>query len=164
MATAYLLLGSNQGNRLSFLAAARLNLTNTVGRLAQQSAIYETAAWGLEAQSAFLNQVLEINTPLSPAALLTHINIIENDLGRVREVRWGARGIDIDILYYEDLILQTQKLTIPHPHLHNRRFTLVPLVEIAPNYVHPIFKITNEALLNNCEDALEVRVYKADTF
>jgi 2-amino-4-hydroxy-6-hydroxymethyldihydropteridine diphosphokinase len=159
MAIAYLLLGSNQGNRLAYLASALQHLQKTVGLLTQKSAVYETAAWGHEDQAAFLNQVVELTTSITPADLLTQINKIEKALGRVREVKWGARVIDIDILYYNSLRLQTQNLVIPHPELQNRRFTLVPLVEIAPTFVHPGLQQTNAELLANCPDTLEVRLF-----
>lgn len=159
MPIAYLLLGSNQGHRENYLAAAIKSLENSIGLVTQQSALYETAAWGLEEQASFLNQVLQISTGLNPEALLIQINIIEKELGRVRKVKWGARVIDIDILYYNDLILQTDKLIIPHPQLQNRRFTLVPLVEVAPNYQHPLLLKTNQQLLAACPDDLPVTIF-----
>lgn len=160
MAITFLLLGSNQGDRLAYLTAACQYLQNTVGLLIHKSAVYETAAWGVEDQAAFLNQVIQVSTTLDPTELLTQINLIEKELGRVREVKWGTRVIDIDILYYNDLILQTNNLIIPHPELQNRRFTLVPLTEIAPAYIHPKLNKSNEALLDDCADPLEVTIYK----
>jgi len=160
MACSYLLLGSNQGDREYFLNEATQRISQLAGEVIKKSAVYETAAWGLEDQAAFLNQVVQISTPLSPADLLTQINKIEKELGRVREVKWAARVIDIDILYYGDVILQTENLVIPHPHLHERRFTLVPLVELAPDFVHPVLQQTNKDLLTTCKDQLEVRVFK----
>lgn len=155
-----MLLGSNLGDRLAYLQGAQNSLTETVGKLLQKSAVYETAAWGLEDQAAFLNQVLQISTELSPIDLLTQINLIEKELGRVREIKWGTRVIDIDILYFDDIILETEKLIIPHPALQNRRFTLIPLTEIAPAYIHPRLNKSNEALLADCPDTLEVSIYK----
>ena len=159
MPTTYLLLGSNLGIREAYLHQARQRLAATVGAMTQHSAIYETAAWGLEDQQSFLNQVLEVQTDLNPLDLLGQIHGIETELGRVREERWGARVIDIDILFYGDLVLQTQRLTIPHPELPNRRFTLVPLAEIAPNFRHPVLKKTITELLTQCPDKLLVKVF-----
>lgn len=129
MPLTYLLLGGNLGDRKAALQQACHRIEPAIGKITTASGIYETAAWGLENQQAFLNQVLAVQTILSPLALISQINFIEADLGRVREIRWGARVIDIDILFYGDLVLQTQRLTIPHPELANRRFTLVPLAD-----------------------------------
>ena len=159
MTLTYLLLGSNQGDRQLFLTNAQIQIAAKIGEIVQKSGVYETAAWGLENQAAFLNQVLEVTTPLAPAALLTQINLIEKELGRERKIRWDSRVIDIDILYYNDLTLQTENLVIPHPELQNRRFTLVPLTEIAPDFVHPVLKKTNQMLLSACPDKLEVQVF-----
>lgn len=155
----YLLLGSNLGERLVYLQKAREKINAAIGPITLISTIYETAAWGLTEQQAFLNQVLEVDTALSPEMLLSRINSIEQELGRVREIKWGARLIDIDILYYDGVVIQTQNLTIPHPELQKRRFTLVPLVEIAPDYVHPLFRKTNYRLLTECADSLEVKKF-----
>jgi 2-amino-4-hydroxy-6-hydroxymethyldihydropteridine diphosphokinase len=157
MATTLILLGSNQGDRMQFLSEARRQLNASTGSIQQASAIYETAAWGLQNQPAFLNQVLELETALAPESLLGEINRIEKLLGRVREIKWAARVIDIDILYYDDLVLNTPRLQIPHPHLQDRRFTLLPLVEIAPDWLHPVFQKTNRTLLAECPDTLEAR-------
>jgi 2-amino-4-hydroxy-6-hydroxymethyldihydropteridine diphosphokinase len=156
MPTTYLLLGSNLGNRLDLLEQARALIMSHIGVITQASGIYETAAWGLENQQAFLNQVLTVDTTLTPEELLQQINNLEAELGRIRLVRWGARVIDIDILYYDNLVLQTQRLTIPHPELQNRRFTLIPLVEIAPDFVHPVLAHNNLQLLEQCADKLPV--------
>jgi 2-amino-4-hydroxy-6-hydroxymethyldihydropteridine diphosphokinase len=157
MASTLILLGSNQGDRQQFLAEARRQLKAGAGRIKKESAVYETAAWGLQDQPAFLNQVLLLETALKPEALLKEINRIEKALGRVREIKWAARVIDIDILYYDELVLQTPRLHIPHPHLQDRRFTLLPVVEIAPDWVHPVFQKTNRTLLAECPDLLEVK-------
>jgi len=162
VAYAYLLLGGNQGNREYFLAEAIQQISQLVGKVVKKSAVYETAAWGLEDQASFLNQVIQVSTFLSPLALLTQLNLIEQALGRVREIKWAARVIDLDILYYDNLVLQTEKLSIPHPHLHERRFTLVPLVELAADFVHPVLRFSNQDLLATCPDDLEVRVFKSN--
>ncbi|MDQ3292095.1 MAG: 2-amino-4-hydroxy-6-hydroxymethyldihydropteridine diphosphokinase [Bacteroidota bacterium] len=157
MPTTYLLLGSNLGNRENFLLQARNLIGAKIGEIKQESGIYETAAWGLENQQAFLNQVLAVETNLAPDELIGEINFLEAELGRVRRERWGARVIDIDILYYAGSIIKTQRLTIPHPELQNRRFTLVPLTEIAPNFIHPVLGLSNQQLLEQCPDTLEVK-------
>ena len=157
MPKTYLLLGGNLGDRLSYLAQAREGLARQVGSILRSSGIYETAAWGKTDQPAFLNQVLEVQTELQPAQLLQKINNLEQELGRVRLEHWGARVIDIDILFYEDMVLQSQRLTIPHPQLHLRRFTLLPLAELAPNLQHPVLGKTVTELLAVCPDELEVR-------
>jgi len=162
VASVYLLLGGNQGNREYFLAEAIQQISQLAGKVLKKSAVYETAAWGLEDQASFLNQVIQVSTSLSPLALLTQLNLIEQALGRVREIKWAARVIDLDILYYDDLVLQTEKLSIPHPHLHERRFTLVPLVELAADFVHPVFRLSNQDLLATCPDDLEVRIFKSN--
>lgn len=160
MPKVYLLLGGNLGNRTLYLQQARESINQRVGSIAQTSKVYETAAWGKTDQPTFLNQVLEVETMLSPEEVLQRINHIEQELGRVRQEHWGARVIDIDILFYDELVLQTQRLTIPHPQLHLRRFTLMPLAEIAPDLVHPVLGQRIHVLLENCPDALEVKVFE----
>lgn len=145
----FLLLGANLGDRFEALKQARLLLAETVGKLINESNEYETPPWGVVDQPPYLNQVLEIDTMLSPIAVLDQAQAIEHRLGRVRRERWGARLIDIDLLYYDNLVLQTPRLTLPHPLLHERAFTLVPLCDIAPDFVHPVLKKTNEELLSN---------------
>jgi 2-amino-4-hydroxy-6-hydroxymethyldihydropteridine diphosphokinase len=152
----FLLLGANLGDRIATLQAAVNLVTERVGTVVLQSGLYETAPWGGIDQPAFLNQVLAVETTLDPEAVLTQTQTIEQELGRVRLEKWGARLIDIDILYYDSLILQKSSLTIPHPYLHQRRFTLVPLAEIAPTFVHPIFQKTTLELLAECMDQGEV--------
>lgn len=159
MTEAYLLLGSNLGNREQYLQQARQALEARAGTICAASGIYETAAWGVEDQQAFLNQILKIRTKLEPEALLQAALAAEQDLGRVRLKKWGERVIDIDILFYGNRVLQTEALTIPHPQLHRRHFTLVPLAEIAPDLMHPIFRKTIQQLLDECPDKLEVKLF-----
>jgi 2-amino-4-hydroxy-6-hydroxymethyldihydropteridine diphosphokinase len=152
------LLGSNLGNKQQNLEQARSQISSQIGNIIKQSAVYQTLAWGNADQPSYLNQVLEIQTDLSPQMLLQKINEIEKDMGRERRIRWESRLIDIDILYFNDLILETQVLTIPHSQIAFRRFTLVPLVEIAPDYIHPVLKQPHTQLLQNCPDLLDVRI------
>jgi len=160
--TVFLLLGANLGEREASIKQATQLISEQISPVGAQSKLYETAPWGVLDQPAFLNQVLKIETHLLPKTILRRMLKIEKQLGRERRLRWGARMIDIDILYYNDLVLDTIDLSLPHPRLHERRFTLVPLVEIAPYFVHPIFGKTNKELLEECTDTSEVNVYAYD--
>jgi len=153
---AYLLLGSNLGNRATYLQQAQQVLASTAGAIMVASAYYETAAWGLEDQPAFLNQVLAVRTALPAAELLAACLATEQQAGRERRQRWGARTLDVDILLYGQEIIDTPTLTVPHPALPARRFALVPLAEIAPQLVHPQLHQTVTELLATCPDPLPV--------
>jgi 2-amino-4-hydroxy-6-hydroxymethyldihydropteridine diphosphokinase len=159
MNEAYLLTGGNIGVRSDYLARAKEAIKKKCGDVLQVSSIYETAAWGMENQEAFLNQVLEIETNLNPDELLQSILQIEEGLGRKRELKYGPRTIDIDILFFNDQVIDQEGLKIPHPQLQNRRFVLVPLDEIASNKIHPIFKKTISQLLAECPDPLTVNKF-----
>jgi 2-amino-4-hydroxy-6-hydroxymethyldihydropteridine diphosphokinase len=134
----YLALGSNLGDRFANLQAAIAALPPTI-RVLNQSPVYETPPWGLTNQPAFLNMALKGETHLVPLALLAHLKHLETKLGRLPAVRWGPRQIDMDILFYDELILDTPPLTLPHPRLHERAFVLVPLADLEPDLVHPFF-------------------------
>lgn len=156
----YLLLGSNMGNRLSFLEQARKYIAKKLGEITKTSAIYETAAWGKENQAAFLNQVVVVESEEEAAKVLQLILVIEQEIGRKRLEKWGERIIDIDILLYNDAIIETENLVVPHPYLHLRRFTLLPLAELAADMVHSKLGKSIGELLAECDDVLEVRVFE----
>ena len=146
MSILYLALGSNLGDRFANLLAAIAALPPSI-RVLNQSPVYETPPWGLASQPPFLNMTLKGGTQLEPRALLAHLKKLETRLGRQPAVRWGPRLIDLDILFYDELILDTPGLTIPHPHLHERAFVLVPLADLAPELVHPVFGISVSRLV-----------------
>ena len=152
----FLLLGSNQGEPEKKLAAARLQIEMQLGMILKTSAVYQTKAWGKTDQPDFLNQIVEIAFAETPQQLLKRIFQIEILMGRERKEKWGARIIDIDILFFDDQLISTETLCIPHPEIANRKFTLVPLNEIASSFIHPILKKSVQQLLAECEDGLEV--------
>lgn len=155
----FLLLGANLGNPVAQLAKALAEIENRVGTIEASSSLYESAAWGVTDQPAFLNQVIAITTALSPIDLLDNIQAIESSLGRIRLSKWGARVIDIDILYFNEECIQQERLIVPHPYLPDRRFALIPLHEIAPQFIHPQLGMTTIELLTHCEDNLDVHLY-----
>ncbi len=157
---AYLLLGTNMGNRIAMLDRARNEIAQEIGSTLEISSVYETGAWGDESQPNYLNQVVLAVTSLQPRQLLEKINAIEKKLGRTRIKKWESRPIDIDILYYGNHIVDEPDLHVPHPHLPNRRFALIPLQEIAPLLIHPVSQKTTTELLNQTADQLSVRLYK----
>jgi 2-amino-4-hydroxy-6-hydroxymethyldihydropteridine diphosphokinase len=156
MTSLYILLGSNLGDRLVTLSQARQKISRLVGEIITTSSLYESAAWGNTNQPDFYNQVVEVNTSQSPEEVLATILKIENELGRERLEKWGPRVIDIDILFYGNEIVNTNALTIPHPGIPNRRFTLLPLAEISPGLIDPISGKTITMILEACTDSLPV--------
>lgn len=153
---AYLLLGTNLGDRVENLKTAIKLIGNEVGDIFAASGVYETAAWGKTDQPSFLNQAIGVQTHLSPLALLSALLGIEQQMGRVRLERWGERLIDIDIIFYADLIFSSNELYLPHPEMHRRRFVLEPLNEIAKDFIHPVLKEKVSSILFNLTDKLTV--------
>ncbi|MYC76062.1 2-amino-4-hydroxy-6-hydroxymethyldihydropteridine diphosphokinase [Candidatus Poribacteria bacterium] len=157
MHVVYIGFGSNIGDRLSHIQSAIHTLSKTEGITLQKiSSIYKTDPVGYVAQAQFLNGVAAIQTSLSPLSLLHTLKDIETAVGRKHRIRWGPREIDLDILIYADLCVQTEELVIPHPEMHLRGFVLVPLAQIAPDLVHPIFQESVQTLLNRLEDSKPV--------
>jgi 2-amino-4-hydroxy-6-hydroxymethyldihydropteridine diphosphokinase len=159
MKEVYLLIGGNIGDRFFFLGDAQRLISQQCGPVTSSSAVYETAAWGKEDQPAFLNQVLVIQTALGPVELMAAILVIEQQMGRLRRERNGERNIDIDILYYENEVLELPELTIPHPRIYMRKFALIPLLELNATKIDPVHNKTIQALLEACPDSLEVRQF-----
>ena len=148
--TVYLALGSNVGNRVANLKAAIAALPPQMV-VKENSRVYETPPWGYTEQEKFLNQVLKVQTYLSPEALIKHLKRLEVALGRQTTFPNGPRVIDIDILFYDDLVYESPTLVIPHPRLHERGFVLLPLMDIAPDLVHPVKQQSIRQLLTHCD-------------
>ena len=157
MIDVFLLLGSNLGDREKYLKKA-INLIETqLGVVKQKSAIYETEAWGKTDEPNYLNQVVQVAVAIPARQVLEKVLQIETKMGRVREEKWGSRIIDIDILFYGQDIINEPGLIVPHPELHNRKFTLEPLNEIAPDLQHPILKRSIFQLKSELKDNLIVK-------
>ena len=158
MNNAYLLIGGNLGDRLANLQNAIQQIETHGGKIISCSSIYETAAWGFTDQPPFFNQALHIQTSLSATELMQQLLAIELSLGRERLIPLGPRSIDIDIIYFNNEIIHNDVVVIPHPRMEQRNFVLIPLNEIAPNYLHPILNIPTSTLIKQCKD--ESHVYK----
>jgi 2-amino-4-hydroxy-6-hydroxymethyldihydropteridine diphosphokinase len=152
----YLLIGGNMGDRMANLAKAIQLIEKEIGKLVEMSSIYETAAWGFSTQPDFLNQALMLHTQLDATTTMQKLLDIESSMGRIRSISMGPRIIDLDVIYFNNEIISSQLITIPHPKLASRRFVLMPLVEIAPDYIHPVLNRSNKALLHTCSDQLAV--------
>jgi 2-amino-4-hydroxy-6-hydroxymethyldihydropteridine diphosphokinase len=157
MNNVYILLGSNIGNSLEQITIAKNNISNKVGEIECSSSIYVTAAWGNTNQPDFLNQVIIVKTTLSATTTLTTILNIENKMGRIRTEKNAPRIIDIDILFFNNDVITTPSLTVPHPEIANRKFVLIPLTELTPHFIHPVLQKNMKELLHICTDALAVK-------
>lgn len=153
--TVYLALGSNLGDRQANLERAITSLL-PAARLRMRSPVYETPPWGYTNQPAFLNQVIEVTTDLPPEKLLDYLKELEVRMGRESTFQYGPRLIDLDILFYDDIVLSQEGLTIPHPHIQSRAFVLLPLADIAPELVHPFLRKTVRQMLADV-DATAIR-------
>ena len=160
MNKAYLLIGGNLGDREKNLETARHLIGQHCGTITNVSSVYETEAWGKNDQPPFLNQVVELETKYNAKQLIRRILKTEKNMGRVRKEKYGPRTIDIDLLLFNDEQHNYSFLNVPHPELHNRRFALVPLAEIAPDAMHNVFKKTISELLEESKDNLSVRKFK----
>ena len=159
--TVYLSLGSNIEDRSEYLKTALDRIRELAGPITGTSSVYESEPWGFHAETPFLNQVAMVQTVIGAGELMDIFLSIEEDMGRVRnEKGYASRKIDIDILLYDAQVISEPGLKIPHPRMHERRFVLEPLAEIAPGLVHPVFGTTMEQLLDKCSDPCWVRLYK----
>lgn len=161
MFKAYLLTGTNLGDREANLQKARLLIGEKCGKITSCSSIYETAAWGKTDQHAFLNQALLLETEMTARQLMRQLLKIEKIMGRERGEKYGPRLIDIDILLFNEEVHDYELLRLPHPEMQNRRFALVPLNDIAPGAMHPVLKKTVGQLLEICPDPLGVKKYNS---
>jgi 2-amino-4-hydroxy-6-hydroxymethyldihydropteridine diphosphokinase len=158
MGNVYLILGSNMGNKAEYIELALLELEKNVGKLLQESSLYETEPWGMPDSEVFLNRVAVFQSDLKPIDILLKCLEIEKNHGRIRNASvYEQRTLDIDVLFIDDLVLKTSELQIPHPKIAERRFVLKPLAEICPEFIHPVLKKSILQLLNMCSDNLTVQ-------
>ena len=155
----YLQLGSNIGDRLDNLDQSIKIITERIGNVLEKSSVYESTPWGVENQRNFLNQVIFVESNFDPYTILDLVLQIEKDMGRIRIEKWGERIIDIDILFIDDLIIESENLCIPHEFIAKRKFVLQPMCEIAPAFIHPKLNKTISQLLEECIDDEKVNVY-----
>lgn len=160
MNEAFILMGGNVGNRLQHLKTALELISIRCGSIVRTSSVYQTAPWGNPDQQDFLNQAILLQTELHPQELMKQLLMVEQRMGRIRDVKYGERNIDLDILFYNDEIINERHLTIPHPQIPNRRFVLVPMAELNPGFVHPVLHKTIAELLETCPDDLPVLIYE----
>ena len=164
MNVTYLCLGGNIGDREKALEMALLEISKTIGDITAKSKIYETEAWGVENQQAYLNQCVEVKTPFTSEDLMIELLHIEKELGRERieSETYEPRTIDLDVLFYNKDCINTPLLQIPHPRLHLRKFVLIPLNEIATEFLHPLLNKSTFNLLSECKDNSDVKLFKAN--
>ena len=157
MCITYLLLGSNLGDSVKYLADASSLIGLRLGSILAKSSLYRTASWGKHDQPDFINQVIVVETSLEAEEMMQTILIIEEEMGRVRTKKNAARTIDIDILFFNKEIIKSISLVIPHPFIRDRRFVLVPLNELSARFIHPVLKKSIQQLLKQCPDKLDVK-------
>ncbi len=161
MNTALLHLGSNEGNRQEMIKKAIALIEKNIGNVVNKSMLYETEAWGKKDQPDFINQAIEVKTKLDALQTLNKCIELQSQLGGVKKEKWGPRSIDIDLLFLNDKVIKNDKITLPHPEIQNRNFVLIPLMEIAGEFVHPVLNKTIEELFDECTDECEVSVFEA---
>lgn len=161
MNVVYLCLGGNIGHRLEHINQALEHITHKIGNVLKKSRVYETEAWGVAQQQPYLNMVVEVQTLLKPEELIVKLLQIEEILGRTRSntQAYEARTIDIDILFYNQSVISTPELTIPHPRMHLRKFVLIPMQDVNSDYIHPLLNKKMITLLQECTDSLNVILY-----
>ncbi len=152
--------GSNLGDRLSYLTKALNFVCHEIGEMDRISNVYQAAPWGKTDQPNFLNQVFGVYSNLEPLKLMDKLLAIEQLMGRKRGEKWGPRSIDLDLLYFGQIIIREERLTLPHSGIAKRRFVLLPISEIYPDFNHPVLGVNQKTLLKNCDDHGEVLVYK----
>ena len=163
MKKVFLGIGTNLGDRVTNIKNAVAEIVENIGPVVKSSSVYETEPWGFNTGDMFLNMVVQADTELSPSGVLGAILMIETLLGRTRgKKKYSSRIIDIDILLYEDFVINEASLKIPHPLMHKRKFVLVPLCEIAPELIHPVLKESFSSLLNSCTDKNNVKISHSD--
>ncbi len=160
MNTIYIQLGSNMGERNLYIKESLLQIEKIIGTIIYESKTYESSPWGVTEQRNFLNKVISVKSDFSAKDLLKSLQKIEDKLGRTRTEKWGERTIDLDILFYNAEIINTKELTIPHPHIQDRKFVLIPFAEMNGKFIHPTLKKDIFALLKNCKDTVKVSVYE----
>ena len=153
-------MGSNMGNRFHNLESAQEKLMLCFGQVQLQSLIYKTAPWGNTNQDDFLNKVIVVNSDKDAFEILKILLTIEVEIGRTRTGKWASRTIDLDLLYLGNEIIDTKSLMVPHPHIQDRKFTLIPLCEILPDFIHPLFQLSNKELLLQTTDKSDVYIYE----
>ena len=160
MNTMYIQLGSNVGERHSYIKESLLQIEKILGTIICESKTYESSPWGVTEQRNFLNKVISVKSDFSAKDALKTLQNIENNLGRKRTEKWGERTIDLDILFYNNQTINTKELTIPHPHIQDRKFVLIPFAEMNGKFIHPTLKKDIFALLKECKDTEKVVVYE----
>lgn len=155
----YILLGSNQDDPKVNLEIARAFIEAQVGKIRSQSSLYNTEPWGLKSQPVFINQAIIVDTPLNAIDVLSRCLTFQYTMNADKPLKFGPRIIDVDIIFFNEEIIDTDKLIVPHPRMHERNFVLIPLAEIAGDYLHPIFKKTIRQLQIDCDDTCEVGLY-----
>lgn len=152
----YLLLGSNLGDRKKNIATGIASIKKEIGEIVKSSSLYETQPWGETPTETFYNQMIMVKSMASPENLLVKILKIETSMGRIRDKKWENRIIDIDIIFYRSEIFNSENLTIPHPQFIHRNFAILPMLELAPDFVHPILKLSIDEIYLNSTDTGEI--------